>query len=89
MCSQLELDSHANTIVWLQLHPTSLHKKERALTPCTDVCEAIRGVLIVQAATVHDNPKTGEHALLTLNEAIWMGEQMDHTSVNPNQLCTC
>ena len=42
---------------------------------------------IVQAATSYDNPETGETIILILNEAIWMGETMDHTLMNPNQLC--
>ena len=56
------------------------------VTPYTDAYEAIKSVPIVQAATAYDNPETGETIILILNEAIWMGEKMDHTLVNPNQL---
>jgi hypothetical protein len=35
----------------------------------------------------YDNPETGEASILILNEALWMGDKMDHTLVNPNQLC--
>jgi hypothetical protein len=31
-------------------------------------------------------PQTGETSILILNEAIWMGDKMDRTLVNPNQL---
>ena len=85
--SQLELDSHADTIVCgsncIIIHYTG---KECDVTPYTDAYEAIKSVPIVQAATAYDNPETGECTILILNEAIWMGDKMDHTPVNPNQL---
>ena len=85
--SQLELDSHADTIVCgsncIIIHYTG---KECDVTPYTDAYEAIKSVPIVQAATAYDNPETGECTILILNEAIWMGDKMDHTLVNPNQL---
>jgi hypothetical protein len=60
--------------------------KECDVTPYTDAYEAIKSVPIVQAATAYDNPETGECTMLILKEAIWMGDKMDHTLVNPNQL---
>ena len=56
--------------------------------PYTDAYNIIKAVPIVKAATAYDNPNTGETTILILNEAIWMGETMDHTLVNPNQLRT-
>ena len=41
---------------------------------------------IVQASTAYNNPEIGETTILILNKAIWMGETMDHTLMNPNQL---
>jgi hypothetical protein len=85
--SQMELDSHADTIVCgsncIIMHYTG---KECDVSPYTDAYEAIKSVPIVQAATAYDNPETGETSILVLNEAIWMGGKMDHTLVNPNQL---
>jgi hypothetical protein len=40
----------------------------------------------VQAAPAYDNRDTGETTILILKEAIWMGDQMEHTLLNPNQL---
>ena len=56
------------------------------MSPYTDKYEAIKSVPIVQAATAYDNPDTGETLILILNEAIWMGDKMENTLVNPNQL---
>ncbi len=44
---------------------------------------------MVQAATAYDDPDTGETTILILNEATWMGDQMEHALVNPNQLRAC
>ncbi len=85
--SQLELDSHADTIV-CGSNCTILHftGSECDVSPYTDSYEAIKSVPIVQAATAYDNPETGETTILILNEAIWMGDKMENTLVNPNQL---
>jgi hypothetical protein len=85
--SELELDSHADTIV-CGSNCTIMHftGKECDVSPYTDTYEAIKSVPIVQAATAYDNPDTGETTILIMNEAIWMGDKMDHTLVNPNQL---
>jgi hypothetical protein len=56
------------------------------MLPYTEAYDAIKSVPIVQAATVYDNRDTGETMILILNEAIWMGDQMEHTLINPNQL---
>ena len=46
----------------------------------------LKACKICQAATAYDNPETGETTILILNEAIWMGDRMDHTLINLNQL---
>jgi hypothetical protein len=60
--------------------------KECDVSLYTEAYEAIKSVPIVQAATVYDNKDIGETTILILNEAIWMGDQMEHTLINPNQL---
>jgi hypothetical protein len=83
----MEMDSHADTIVCgsncVIMHFTG---KECDVSPYTEEYESIKGVPIVQAATAYDDPETGETTILILNEAIWMGDKMEHTLVNPNQL---
>ena len=49
------------------------------VAPYTDAYETIKAVPIVQAATSHNNPETGDTTILILNK--------DHTLVNPNQMC--
>ena len=85
--SMIDLNSHADTIVCgsncIVMH---LRGKEYDVAPHTDAYETIKAVPIVWAATAYHNPETGETIILILNEAICMGESMDHTLVNPKQL---
>jgi hypothetical protein len=85
--SQIEMDSHADTTVCggncSIIYYTG---KQCDVTPYTDAYEAIKSVPIVRAGTAYDHPETGETFIIVFNEAIWMGDKMDHTLVNPNQL---
>ena len=40
----------------------------------------------MHAATAWQSKETGQVYILVLNESIWMGDTMDHTLINPNQL---
>jgi hypothetical protein len=84
---QIELDSHADTIVCgANCTIMSYTGKECDVSPYTDAYERMKSVPIVRAGTAYDSPTTGETFILIFNEAIWMGDKMDHTLVNPNQL---
>ena len=81
----MEMESHADTIVCSSNCVTmNFTGKEYDVAPYTDAYETINAVPIVHAATSYGNPETGETTILILNEAIWMGETMDHTLVKPN-----
>ena len=56
------------------------------VAPYRDDYESVNDVPIVHAATAWQSPETGQTYILVLNEALWMGDSMDHTLVNPNQL---
>ena len=85
--NRIELDSHADTIV-CGSNCTILHYTDKVcdVSPYTDAYEAITSVPIVRAGTAWDNPDDGETFIFVFNEAIWMGDKMEHTLVNPNQL---
>ena len=82
-----ELDSHADTIVagknCIILQYTG---KECDVSPYRDDYDSISNVPIVHAATAWQSPITGQTFILVFNEALWMGDSLDHTLVNPNQL---
>ena len=46
----------------------------------------IENVPIVSGATAYDDPITGETYILVFNEALYYGEKLDHSLINPNQL---
>ena len=83
----MELDSHADTIVLgrnaIVMHYTN---RECDVAPYSDSFEPIRNVPIVTGATAVTSTTTGETLILIFNEAIWMGQHLDHSLINPNQL---
>ena len=83
----VELDTHADTIVFgrncVQLSHTG---RICDVSPYTDAYEPIRSVPIVQAATAWTSMDSGKTFILVFNEGLWMGDQLSHTLVNPNQL---
>ena len=60
--------------------------KECSVAPYREDYGSVPNVPIVQAATGWQSPHTGQTYILVFNEALWMGESMQHTLVNPNQL---
>ena len=83
----VELDTHADTIVFgrncVQMGFTG---RECDVSPYTDAYEPIKSVPIVQAATAWTSLDSGETYILVFNEGLWMGDQLSHTLINPNQL---
>ena len=82
-----ELDSHADTIVagsnCIILQYTG---KVCDVSPYRDDYESALNVQIVHAATAWQSPHTGQTYVLVLHEALWMGDHMAHSLINPNQL---
>jgi Reverse transcriptase (RNA-dependent DNA polymerase) len=83
----MELDSHADTVVLgSNCIILSYSGRECDVLPYTDSYDAIKGVPIVTGATAWTSDLTGETFILVFNEALWLGEILDHSLVNPNQL---
>ena len=49
--------------------------------------EPIHNVPIVSGATAYDCPITNEMYVLVFHESIYYGTGLDHTLINPNQVC--
>ena len=60
--------------------------KECDVSPYRDDYDPISNVPIVTAATAWQSSYTGQTYILVFNEALWMGDTMSNTLVNPNQL---
>ena len=84
---RMELDSHADTIVLgsnaIVMQYTT---RECDVSPYDDSYEPIRNVPIVSGATAVTSTHTGLTYILVFHEAIWMGDRLDHSLLNPNQL---
>ena len=82
-----ELDSHADTIV-AGSNCVILGYTGRVcdVSPYREDYESVKDVPIVQAATAWQSQHTGQTYILVFNEALWMGDSMDHSLINPNQL---
>ena len=82
-----ELDSHADSIVaGGNCVILSYTGKVCDVAPYRDDYDTIDNVPIVNAATAWQSPNSGQIYILIFNEAIWMGDNMNLTLLNPNQL---
>ena len=54
--------------------------------PYSDTYKAITNVRVVTGATLWTSQHDGDEYILIFNEALWMGDTLQHTLVNPNQL---
>ena len=83
----IELNSHAYTVVFGRncavLHYTG---RECDVSPCTDTYEYIKSVRIALDGTEYISKETGQTCILVFNEGLWMGDQMENTLINQNQL---
>ena len=80
-----ELDSHADTIVagsnCILINYTG---QVCDVSPYSDEYAPVSDVPIVKAATAWQSPHTGQTYILIFNEALWMGDSLDHSLINPN-----
>ena len=82
-----ELDSHADTTVaGSNCIILSYSRKECDVSPYREDYESIKNVPIVTAATAWQPQRSGQVYILVFNEALWMGDMMESSLVNPNQL---
>jgi hypothetical protein len=85
--SRLELDTHTDTIVLGHNCVILLHTgRECDVSPYTETYEAIKDVPIATGATAWTCQHFGDTYILVFHGSLWMGEMMDHTLINPNQL---
>ena len=83
----IKLDTHVDTtVLGSNCFVLSYTGKECEVSPYSRDYEAMHNVLVVTGATVWTNLQDGTTILLVFHEALWMGDKLDHTMVNPNQL---
>ena len=83
----IELDSHVDTIVLGANCVVLSHTGQSCeVMPYSDTYNAITDVPVITSATLWTSPHDGDEYILIFNEALWMGDTLQHTLVNPNQL---
>ena len=83
----IELDSHADTIVLGANCVVLSHTGQTCeVMPYSDTYDAITDVPVITSATLWTSPHDRDEYILIFNEALWMGDTLQHTLVNPNQL---
>ena len=84
---RIELDSHVDTIVLGANCVILSHTGQNCdVMPYSDTYDAITDVPVVTGATLWTSPHDGDKYILIFNKALWMGNTLQHTLVNPNQL---
>ena len=84
---RIELYSHADTIVFgKNCMVLAFTGRECDVSPYTDTYVSIKSVPIAKAGTAWTSPELGTTFILVSNKGLWMGDKMDHTLVNPNQM---
>jgi hypothetical protein len=62
------------------------HGQEVEVSGFAITMKPLTNVPIVKATIAYDCPKTGETAVLIINQALNFGNQLSHILLNPNQL---
>ena len=84
---RIALDSHADTIVLGANCVVLSHTGQTCeVMPYSDTYNAITDVSVVTGATLWTSPCDGDEYIHVFNESLWMGDTLQHTLVNPNQL---
>jgi hypothetical protein len=81
------MDTHADTCV-SGINFIALEYSGRVCNvyPYSQEYDAVKDVRIVRGATAVQDQDTGETYIMTINEGLWYGNQMNHSLINPNQL---
>jgi len=85
--AKAELDSHADTTVaGSTCRVLEYSEKVCDVYPFSDSYQPMSQVPIAKVATAYDHPATGETFILIFGQALYLGDQLDHTLICPNQV---
>ncbi len=86
--ARCELDSHADTCaLGCNYLPLSFTGRVCDKSPYnSSAYQPERDIPIVTAATAYTCQDTGQTYILVINEALWFGDRLAHSLINPNQL---
>jgi hypothetical protein len=83
------MDTHADTCCaganWQLLDFTN--EVLCKVTPFLDSYEPVKEVMVTRCGMVWTSPNTDREYLHVGDQMLWFGSQMDHSLINPNQIC--
>ncbi len=83
----LELDNHADTAcVGADCRVIAYAEKVCEVTPYHSSYAPMENIPIVQAAAAYTNPDSGKAYILIIKEALYMGDTLAKSYLNPNQM---
>ncbi len=81
-----EMDSHADSCcLGMNFTPIYFTRKICDVSPFLSDLPSQQGVQICSGATAYDDSDGGTY-ILVLNKALWFGDRMQHSLINPNQV---
>ena len=84
--TKAELDSHADTTVaGSSCRVIEFTEKVCDVFPFSDEYQPMKKVPVAKVATAYDHPLTGETFILVFGQALYLGDQLEHTLICPNQ----
>ena len=82
-----ELDSHADTCVAGNNTLLVSHNDQKVtVNAYSDELKSIRNILIATVATLYEDPQTGDMYILIIHQALYFGDRLNSSLLNPNQL---
>ena len=85
--ARCEIDNHADTCcLGSNFLPLSFTGDLCDVSPYTDEYKPMTDIPICTGATAFRHPETGETFILIVHEALWFGDKLDHSLLNPNQI---
>lgn len=84
---KIELDTHADTsCLGANFVPIMYTSQVCDVYPYSDSYQPKENVPVVTGVTAYDDEETGFTYLLEFNQCLWMGDELDHSLINPNQV---
>jgi len=85
--AQTEIDNHADTCcLGLNFIPLSFTGEMCDVSPYSDEYKPMENISICTGATAYQDPIMGAAIILIVHEALWFGNKLKHSLLNPNQV---
>jgi len=82
-----DIDNHADTCAlssnWTVIEDTG---QVAEVSGFSDELSTVKNIPIVKAISIFIDPETGEEILLMIDQALYFGDRLEHSLINPNQI---